>query len=96
MVQVLKVITHFYADESCGQCSPCREGTGWAYRIVKRIAEGKGSMEDLEILESLAEGMCGRTICPLADADALPILSFLKKFRKEFEEYIRYGERKVA
>lgn len=96
MVEVLRVITHFYADESCGQCSPCREGTGWAYRIVKRISEGKASMEDLEILLDLARGMMGRTICPLADAAALPILSFVEKFRDEFEAYIRYGKRKAA
>lgn len=96
MVEVLRVITHFYADESCGQCTPCREGTGWAYRIVKRICEGRGSMEDLYLLENLAQGMMGRTICPLADADALPILSFLKKFREEFEAYIRYGKRRAA
>lgn len=96
MVEVLRVITHFYADESCGQCTPCREGTGWAYRIVKRICEGRGSMEDLHLLENLAQGMMGRTICPLADADALPILSFLKKFREEFEAYIRYGKRRAA
>lgn len=94
MVQVLKVITHFYADESCGQCSPCREGTGWAYRIVRRITEGKASLEDLDLLLDIAQGMMGRTICPLADADALPILSFIQKFRQEFEEYIRYGGRR--
>jgi NADH-quinone oxidoreductase subunit F len=96
MVEVLRVITHFYADESCGQCSPCREGTGWAYRIVKRITEGKASREDLDILLDLAEGMIGRTICPLADAAALPILSFVRKFRDEFDAYIRYGRRKAA
>jgi len=91
MVEMLHVITRFYANESCGQCTPCREGTGWARQIMERIVAGRGRLEDLDFLESVARMMNGTTICPLGDAAALPILSFLEKFRPEFESYIREG-----
>ena len=68
MVKALERLSYFYYDESCGQCTPCREGTGWLYRIVHRIVEGKGRMEDLDLLDSVGNQMAGRTICALADA----------------------------
>jgi len=89
MVKALLYATKFFAHESCGQCSPCREGTGWAYKIVKRIYEGKGRMRDLDVLLSVAKGMEGRTICAFADAASWPVQSYILKFRAEFEDYIR-------
>ncbi len=89
MVTTLDVLTHFYAHESCGQCTPCREGTGWMAQITGRIVKGEGSVEDLDLLISIATNMSGNTICPLADAAAGPVKSFIPKFRDEFETYIR-------
>jgi len=88
MVNALLRVAHFYSHESCGQCTPCRDGCGWIERIMERIESGKGEPEDLETLEKTAHGMSGTTICPLADACAMPTLGFLGKFRKEFEEHI--------
>ncbi len=91
MVKALENLSHFYYDESCGQCTPCREGTGWLYYIVRRIENGEGKMSDLETLARLAPGMSGgRTICALGDAAATPVLSFLKHFREEFEYHINH------
>ena len=89
MVNSLKVLTHFYAHESCGQCTPCREGTGWMDQIMGRIVKGQGRIEDLDLLLDVADAMFGRTICPLADAAVGPVKSFITKFRAEFEDYIR-------
>lgn len=89
MVDHLTTLAHFYAHESCGQCTPCRWGTHWCYQILKRINEGKGKFGDLELLSDVAANMMGKTICPLSDAAAVPILSFLKKFRPEFEAKIK-------
>lgn len=89
MVTALHRIAHFYADESCGQCSPCREGTSWMYKILDRIVTGKGSVSDIDLLDSVASNICGRTICALGDAAALPVQSFVKHFRQEFENYIK-------
>jgi NADH-quinone oxidoreductase subunit F len=86
MVAALRNIARFYAHESCGQCTPCREGCGWMYRILCRIEEGSGNAEDLDTLASLAENIAGRTICALGDAAAWPVMSFLQKFRSEFED----------
>lgn len=88
MVKTLHRIAHFYADESCGQCTPCREGTSWMYKIIDRIVLGHGSVSDLDLLDSVAYNICGRTICALGDAAALPVRSFIKYFRYEFEDYI--------
>ncbi len=88
MVQVLERIAYFYFVESCGQCTPCREGTGWLYRTVHRIRVGRGRTEDLDLLESVAGRVEGRTICALGDAAAWPVQSFLKHFRIEFESKI--------
>ena len=88
MVRALERLSYFYHDESCGQCTPCREGTGWLYRIVHRIESGLGKPEDLALLENVADNIAGRTICALGDAAALPVKSFLKNFRPEFEYHI--------
>ncbi len=95
MIEALESAARFFADECCGQCSPCREGTGWIHRIVRRIAEGQGSAQDLDDLLAIAGDMEGNTICVFADAAAWPVQSYIKKFRDEFEEYIRCG-RSVA
>jgi NADH-quinone oxidoreductase subunit F len=89
MVHLLTVLARFYAHESCGQCTPCREGTGWAYRILQKIEAGGGTPRDLETLRSIASGMSGATICFLADSLAMPIQSFLKNFPEEFEAKVR-------
>jgi NADH-quinone oxidoreductase subunit F len=85
MPEVLSVIADFYAHESCGQCTPCREGTGWAAKILRNIIAGKGKLADIDLLLKIADMMEGKTICPLADADVAPIRSFVTKFRHEFE-----------
>ncbi|HLF67614.1 MAG TPA: NADH-ubiquinone oxidoreductase-F iron-sulfur binding region domain-containing protein, partial [Gammaproteobacteria bacterium] len=87
----LERISYFYYEESCGQCTPCREGTGWIMRTIKRIIQGRGQMRDLELLTSISDNIMGRTICALGDAAAMPVLSFIKHFRSEFEAYIRHG-----
>ncbi|MCL5966916.1 MAG: NADH-quinone oxidoreductase subunit NuoF [Deltaproteobacteria bacterium] len=98
MVRVLSVLMNFYAHESCGQCTPCREGTGWLARIMKRIENGEGREGDVELVLDLCDNMLGRTICPLADAAVMPAQSFIWKFREEFDRHIRekkcpYGNR---
>jgi NADH-quinone oxidoreductase subunit F len=95
MVDMLGVLTHFYHHESCGQCTPCREGTGWLNKIVHSILEGRGRLQDIELLIKVADNMKGRTICALSDAAALPVLSFVTKFRDEFEFFVREGRSKV-
>lgn len=85
MPEVLSVIADFYAHESCGQCTPCREGTGWAAKVLRNMIAGKGKLSDIKLLLKIADMMEGKTICPLADADVMPIRSFLTKFRSEFE-----------
>jgi len=88
ILDVLKVITKFYSHESCGQCTPCRIGNSWINKIVKRIAEGKGKKEDIDSILRLASNIEGNTLCPLGDAAAMPILSIIKKFRKELESHV--------
>ncbi|MEW6765844.1 MAG: NADH-quinone oxidoreductase subunit NuoF [Pseudomonadota bacterium] len=95
MVKALRRISRFYYSESCGQCTPCREGTGWLYRMLSRIVEGKGSLDDLKRLDDVASKIEGRTICALGDAAAMPVRSFLKHFRPEFEYYIEHGHSMV-
>ncbi len=90
MVRALERLSYFYFEESCGQCTPCREGTGWLYRVVNRIENGQGRMEDLALLDNVADNIAGRTICALGDAAALPVKSFLKHFRHEFEHHIEH------
>jgi len=91
MVRVLERISRFYYAESCGQCTPCREGTGWLYRVVSRIEHGQGRKEDLDLLVQVANNIEGRTICALGDAAAWPVQSFIKHFRSEFEYHINHG-----
>ena len=88
MVKVLERLSYFYHEESCGQCTPCREGTGWLYRIIKRINDGRGTPGDLDTLLDVANRIEGRTICALGDAAAWPVQSFLKHYRHEFEAKI--------
>ncbi|TKR53811.1 NADH-quinone oxidoreductase subunit NuoF [Allopusillimonas ginsengisoli] len=90
MVKSLLRLSYFYFEESCGQCTPCREGTGWLYRMVERIENGEGRPEDMEVLDSVAHNMMGRTICALADAAAMPVRSFIKHFRDEFAHHIQH------
>lgn len=88
MVQVLARISRFYYSESCGQCTPCREGTGWLYRVIKRIENRQGKQQDLDKLIDVANKIEGRTICALGDAAAWPVQSFVKRFRDEFQYHI--------
>lgn len=85
MPEVLSVIADFYAHESCGQCTPCREGTGWAAKILRKMLAGEGKRSEIDLLLKIADMMEGKTICPLADADVMPIRSFVTKYRGEFE-----------
>ncbi|HUH60184.1 MAG TPA: NADH-quinone oxidoreductase subunit NuoF [Candidimonas sp.] len=90
MVKSLMRLSYFYFEESCGQCTPCREGTGWLYRMVERIENGQGRPEDLDVLDSVAHNIMGRTICALGDAAAMPVRSFIKHFRDEFAHHIQH------
>jgi len=92
MVKTLARLSHFYFEESCGQCTPCREGTGWLSRMVHRIEHGQGRQEDLDLLNDIAGRIGGRTICALGDAAAMPVQSFLKHYREEFQYHIDHGK----
>ncbi|MFW6140462.1 MAG: NADH-quinone oxidoreductase subunit NuoF [Acidobacteriota bacterium] len=89
IIEVLRKITQFYSHESCGQCTPCRIGNSWIHKIVSRIYKGDGRKGDLDTIERLANNMLGKTLCPLGDAAAMPILAVVKKFRKELESEIK-------
>ncbi|GGP25339.1 NADH-quinone oxidoreductase subunit NuoF [Silvimonas amylolytica] len=88
MVKALERLSYFYFEESCGQCTPCREGTGWLYRVIHRIEHGQGRPEDLDLLLSVGGNIAGRTICALGDAAVMPVQGMLKHFRSEFEYHI--------
>jgi NADH-quinone oxidoreductase subunit F len=88
ILDVLKLVTKFYSHESCGQCTPCRVGTSWINRAVKRMVEGNGKKEDIDNIERVASNILGKTLCPMGDAAAMPILSITQKFRKELESYV--------
>ncbi|MBT9461074.1 MAG: NADH-quinone oxidoreductase subunit NuoF [Rugosibacter sp.] len=92
MVKALERLSYFYFEESCGQCTPCREGTGWLYRVVHRIEHGLGKPEDLDLLNRVTDNIMGRTICALGDAASLPVRSFIKHFKSEFEYHIEHGK----
>ncbi|MDP4910006.1 MAG: NADH-quinone oxidoreductase subunit NuoF [Burkholderiaceae bacterium] len=96
MVKSLLRLSYFYFEESCGQCTPCREGTGWLYRMVNRIEHGQGRPEDLDLLDSVAGNIMGRTICALGDAAAMPVRGFLKHYRDEFAHHIEHKRCVVA
>lgn len=92
MVKSLLRLSYFYMHESCGQCTPCREGTGWLYRMVERIAHGRGRREDVELLNSVADSIQGRTICALGDAAAMPVRAMIKHFKSEFVQMIEKAQ----
>ncbi len=96
MVHTLLNIARFYRNESCGQCTPCREGTAWMVRLIEKIRQGKATVRDMDLLDSVAANIQGRTVCALGDAAALPVRSFLKHFRHEFSAYIKQGESPMA
>jgi NADH-quinone oxidoreductase subunit F len=91
MVRALQVIARFYHHESCGQCTPCREGTGWLHRLLVHLEAGGADSRDVELLLQVADNMMGNTICLLADAAAMPVKSFITKFRREFEQHLEQG-----
>ena len=95
MVEVIHRIARFYYSESCGQCTPCREGTGWMYKIIDKILKGNGTLEDLKTLESIPNMISGSTICALGDAAAMPVESFIKYYKEEFLKYIKTQEEVV-
>jgi NADH-quinone oxidoreductase subunit F len=90
MVRSLLRLSYFYQHESCGQCTPCREGTGWLWRMVDRIEHGRGRKEDLDLLDNVADNIKGRTICALGDAAAMPVQGMLKHFRDEFAYHVEH------
>jgi NADH-quinone oxidoreductase subunit F len=90
MVKALERLSYFYFEESCGQCTPCREGTGWLYRVIHRIEHGLGRPDDLDLLASVTHNISGRTICALGDAAAMPVQGMLKHYRHEFEYHIEH------
>jgi len=96
MVRVLERITRFYRAESCGQCTPCREGTGWMNRLVRKVLDGQARREELDLLVDVANRIEGHTICALGDASAWPVQSFLKHFRHEFEYMIDHGGKSLV
>ncbi|HEU5398191.1 MAG TPA: NADH-quinone oxidoreductase subunit NuoF [Gammaproteobacteria bacterium] len=91
MVRMLERIARFYYSESCGQCTPCREGTGWMYRVIKRIEDGEGRQQDLDMLVDVSKKIEGHTICAFGDAAAWPVQSFIKHYRDEFQYHIDHG-----
>jgi NADH-quinone oxidoreductase subunit F len=93
IVRNLWNFTRFYHHESCGQCSPCREGTGWMEKVLHRLEHGHGQMEDIDLLVDVAKKIEGNTICPLGDAAAWPVASAIRHFREEFEYHVKYPEK---
>jgi NADH-quinone oxidoreductase subunit F len=92
ILDALESASKFFAHESCGQCSPCREGTGWIHRVLTRVMDARGRIQDLDDLLAIASDMEGKTICVFADAAAWPVQSYIAKFRGELEEHIRTGK----
>jgi len=88
MVRALEIIDRFYHHESCGQCSPCREGTGWLHKLLVRLEEGNGQAEDIDLMNKISDNMMGNTVCVLADAAAMPTQSYISKFRDEFLAHV--------
>ena len=95
IVKNLFTFTRFYHHESCGQCSPCREGTGWMEKILHKILDGKGTLKDIDLLWDIQSKIEGKTICPLGDAASWPVASAIRHFRAEFEEYVKNPATKV-
>jgi NADH-quinone oxidoreductase subunit F len=92
-VLALRNLMQFYRHESCGQCTPCREGCGWIERILDKIVTGKGSIQELDLIHEIANDITGNTICAFGDGAAQPALSFVRKYRKHFEDYVKSGGR---
>jgi len=90
MVKALQRLSYFYMHESCGQCTPCREGTGWLSRMVDRVETGRGRPSDMDLLDSVADNIMGRTICALGDAAAMPVRAMIKHYRHEFEYHVEH------
>src|SRR6185312_7566808 len=91
MVWLAENLLHFYQHESCGKCTPCREGTDWLLKILRKIERGEGELRDLDLLDSVANNIIGKTLCAFGDAAATPVLTTLKHFRHEFEAHVRDG-----
>jgi NADH-quinone oxidoreductase subunit F len=96
MVNMLRRISRFYYAESCGQCTPCREGTGWLYRMLTRFQQGRGAKADIDLLVDVANKIEGHTICAFGDAAAWPVQSFIKHYRHEFEYMVDNGGRSIV
>ncbi|MDK9699260.1 MAG: NADH-quinone oxidoreductase subunit F, partial [bacterium] len=88
IVRALEILARFYAHESCGQCTPCREGTGWLNKVLHRIENGQGHPDEVDLILDVANNIDGETICPLGDAAAWPVQSAVKRFRAEFEHHV--------
>jgi NADH-quinone oxidoreductase subunit F len=91
MVWLAENLLHFYRHESCGKCTPCREGTDWLHQILRRIERGEGQMKDIDLLQSVAGNIAGKTLCAFGDAAATPVLTTLKHFRHEYEAHVKEG-----
>jgi len=96
MVTALGCIAKFYRDESCGQCTPCREGTGWVMRILNRILSGQGRPDDVERLYTIGQNIEGRTICAFGEAIAWPVTSYIEHFRDEFDYFVQHKRSMVT
>jgi NADH-quinone oxidoreductase subunit F len=91
MVWLAENLLHFYRHESCGKCTPCREGTDWLYKILHKIERGEGQMRDLDLLQNISTNIAGKTLCAFGDAAVTPVLTTLKHFRHEYEAHVREG-----
>ena len=91
MVWLAENLLHFYRHESCGKCTPCREGTDWLYKILRKIERGEGQPRDLDLLSTISANIAGKTLCAFGDAAVTPVLTTLKYFRSEYEAHIREG-----
>jgi NADH-quinone oxidoreductase subunit F len=91
MVWLAENLLHFYRHESCGKCTPCREGTDWLHKILKKIERGGGQLQDLDLLASVSQNIAGKTLCAFGDAAITPVMTTLKHFRHEYEAHIREG-----
>jgi NADH-quinone oxidoreductase subunit F len=96
MVRLLQILLRFYHHESCGQCTPCREGMGWMHRIIDRIVEGRGQKDDIEQLVRISKANDGTTICGMGDAAGYATLGIIAKYRDEFEHCIEHGKSKLG
>ena len=91
MVWLTHNLIHFYKHESCGKCTPCREGADWLFKILQKIERGEGQMRDIDLLVSISNNIGGKTLCPFGDAEIAPVLSTIQHFRHEYEAYIKQG-----